>query len=202
MNTSPCWKSRLAVFFFLSLSFSILPARAQDLPFVAGIRMAIQVPSKKVSREGVDSYIGGGGDIGLSLQKHLDLLGGVEYIQGRNQNTFAVYDRQGNILDTGFLSESALSGFFSLRWRLWNKTTPFFGAGVGGSRLTWKVSDYKESANAPLFEAFSGYEFATSEHFRLDLELRFRSQKADVDWGGVPNDLTGFQFSVGSHYNW
>jgi len=175
---------------------------AQDLPFVAGIRMAVQVPSTKASREGVDSYIGGGGDVGLSLTKRLELLGGVEYIQGQNQKTFAVYDQQGNILGTGVLNESALSGLFSLRWRLWERATPYFGAGVGGSHLTWKVSGYKESANAPLFEAFSGYEFATSEHFRLDVDLRFRSQKADVDWGGVPHDLTGIQFSVGSHYTW
>jgi opacity protein-like surface antigen len=202
MNTSSCWKSRLAVFLFLSLSLSILPARAQDRPFRAGLRMAIQVPTKKASREEMDSFIGGGGDLGLSLRKHLDLLGGVEYIQGRNQNLFAVYDRQGNILGTGVLTESAFSCLLTVRWRLWDKSTPYFGLGAGGSRLTWKVAGFKENANAPLLEAFAGYELATSEHFRLDFDLRFRSQKADVDWGGVPNDVSGIQFSVGSHYNW
>jgi len=202
MHTSSCWKSRLAVFLFLSLSFSILPARAQDRPFRAGLRMAIQVPTKKASREGMDSFIGGGGDFGFSLREHLDLLGGVEYVQGRNQNRFAVTDRGGNILDTGVLTESVLSGLFSARWRLWDKATPYFGLGAGGSNLTWKIAGFKENANAPLVELFAGYELATSEHFRLDLDLRFRSQKADVDWGGVPNDVSGIQFSAGSHYNW
>jgi opacity protein-like surface antigen len=202
MNPTSCWKSRLAVFLFLSLSFSILPAPAQDHPFRAGFRMAIQMPTKKASRDGMDSFIGGGGDFGLSFMKHLDLLGGVEYVQGRNQNLFAVYDRQGNVLGSGVLTESAFSGLLTARWRLWDKATPYLGLGAGGSRLTWKIAGFKENANAPLLEAFAGYEFATSEHFRLDLDLRLRSQKADVDWGGVPNDVSGIQFSVGSHYNW
>jgi opacity protein-like surface antigen len=187
---------------FLLLTLTALTAFAGELPFRAGIRMAFQVPTKKASREGMDSFIGGGGDIGLSVMKHLDLSAGVEYIQGRNDNTFAVYDQQGNILDSGVLNESALSGLLSLRWCLWDKATPYFGVGAGGSRLTWKVVGFRENANAPVMEALAGYEFATSEHFRLDLDLRFRSQRADVDWGGVPNDISGIQFSVGSRYNW
>jgi opacity protein-like surface antigen len=193
------WAAGLA---FLLFTLPALTAFAGDVPFRAGIRMAFQVPAKKASREGIDSFIGGGGDIGLSLIKHLDLWGGVEYVQGQNDNTFAVSDPQGNILDAGVLNESALSGLFSMRWCLRDKATPYFGVGAGGSRLTWKVAGYKEAANAPIMEAFAGYEFTTSEHIRLDLELRFRSQRADVDWGGVPNDISGIQFSVGTHYNW
>jgi opacity protein-like surface antigen len=177
-------------------------ALAEELPLKIGIRMAFQVPLKKASREGMESMIGGGADVGLFFRRHLDLSGGVEYVQGRNDNTYAVYDLQGNILDSGFLDESALSGLVSLRWRLEEKSTPYIGFGVGGSHLSWKVGGFKEGANAPLLEAFGGYEFATGDHFRLDLGLRLRSQKADVDWGGVPSDLTGIEFSVGSSYNW
>jgi len=186
----------------LLLTLTAPTAIAGEFPLQAGIRMAFQVPAKKASREGMDSFIGGGGDIGLAVMKHLDLSAGAEYIQGRNDNTFAVYDQQGTILDVGILNESALSGLLSLRWCLRDNATPYFGVGAGGSRLTWKVAGFREHANAPVMEALAGYEFATSEHFRLDLDLRYRSQKADVDWGGVPNDISGIQFSVGSRYNW
>jgi opacity protein-like surface antigen len=184
------------------LLFSILPGRAQELPFRAGLRMAIQVPAKKASRENVDSFLGGGAEAGYAFGKHFELDGGVEYLQGGGKTLFAVYDQQGTILDWGQLTESALSGLVSLRYRLWDQGTPYFGLGAGGSRLTWKIEGYKESANGPLLELFAGYEFAHSEHFRLDLDLRFRSQKADVDWGGVPSDLSGFAFSAGTYYAW
>jgi len=100
------------------------------------------------------------------------------------------------------MTESALSGLVSLRHRLWDRSTPYFGLGAGGSRLAWKIGGSRESASGPLAELFAGYEFATSEHFRLDLDLRFRSQKADVDWGGVPSNLSGFVFSAGTYYAW
>lgn len=190
---------------FSLLGFLLLapfPGWAQDQSLRAGLRMAIQVPAKKASRENVDSFIGGGAEAGYAFGKHLELTGGVEYLQGSGKTLFAVYDQQGTILDWGQLTESALSGLVSLRYRLWDRGTPYFGLGAGGSRLAWKIEGYKESANAPLLELFAGYEFAHSEHFRLDLDLRFRSQKADVDWGGVPNDLTGFAFSAGTYYAW
>lgn len=202
MKTKALYGQRAAEVAVIAIMLMTLPAVAEEIPLMAGIRMAFQVPTKKASREGMESFIGGGADLGLSFKKHLDLTGEVEYIHGRNDNTFAVYDPQGNILDSGVLNESAFSGLFSLRWRLWNAATPYVGLGAGGSRLTWTVAGYKESANAPVMEALTGYEFASSEHFRLDLDLRFRSQRADVDWGGVPNDISGIQFSVESHYNW
>jgi opacity protein-like surface antigen len=191
---------RFSLLTFLLLS--VLPVRAQEHPFRGGLRMAYHVPTKKASRENVDAFIGGGGELGVSFSQRFDFLASVEFVQGRNPNDYAVYDRQGTILDWGPLSEAALSGLLSLRYRLWSRSTPYFGLGLGGSRLSWTIARYRETANAPLGEVFAGYELATSERFRLNLDLRFRSLKADVDWGGVPNDLSGVQISAGSHYTW